>query len=277
MSERTVQGLAAIAAMFARARNEQRAAFLPFFTVGFPTYETSLDVLTALAELDVDGFEIGIPFSDPLADGAVIQEATQVALNNGTTVKKCLQAVRELRARGVRQPILLFSYLNPILAYGLERMVEDAHAAGADGFIIPDLPPEEGSALDAACARAQMALVYFVAPTSSPERIALASQHATGFIYVVSITGVTGARTELPPDLLAFIQRVRSGTSKPLVLGFGISTPEHARQMNGLVDGFIVASALIRLGKEGVEPVRALAASLRAALASQEKNEQGGG
>jgi tryptophan synthase alpha chain len=196
----------------------------------------------------------------------VIQEATQIALSNGVTVRKCLDAVRELRARGVQQPLMMFSYLNPLLRYGVEAFVRDAKAAGADGFIIPDLPPEEASEFIRACEQEDMALMFFVAPTSSPQRIALAAQHARGFLYVVSLTGVTGARTHLPADLTEFIQRVRQQTDKPLVLGFGISTPEHARQMNGLVDGFIVASALIRLGKQGVEPVRALAESLRKAL-----------
>jgi len=161
---------------------------------------------------------------------------------------------------------MMFSYLNPVLAYGIDAFVCDAKAAGADGFIVPDLPPEEGGAFAAACVREEMAMVYFVAPTSSPERIAIAAHNATGFIYVVAVTGVTGARRELPPDLMDFIQRVRKVTDKPLVLGFGISTPEHARQMNGLLDGFIVASALMRLGQEGTTAVRNLARSLREAL-----------
>src|SRR5262245_38120437 len=143
MTTKTLVGLDAVAAMFARAKQQNRAAFLPFFTIGFPDYDTSLDVLTEMSKLDVDGFEIGMPFSDPLADGPVIQEASQIALNNGITVRKCLQAVRELRSRGVHQPMMMFSYLNPLLAYGIDAYIRDAKEAGADGFIIPDLPPEE--------------------------------------------------------------------------------------------------------------------------------------
>ncbi len=266
MTTQTITGVEAIAAMFARAREQRRAAFLPYFPIGYPTYEASLDAITAMAEVGVDGFEIGIPFSDPLADGPTIQAATQIALENSTTVRDCLQAVRELRGRGVRQPMLMMGYVNPLLAYGAEAFVRDARAAGAGGLIIPDVPPEEAGMFSAVCAQEGMALVFFLAPTSHAQRIALVGQQATGFIYVVSLTGVTGARSELPGDLKDFIGRVRAQVNKPLVMGFGISTPEQARMMNGLVEGFIVGSALVKAGKDGVEAVRALAASLRNAL-----------
>jgi tryptophan synthase alpha chain len=252
--------------MFAEARSQNRAAFLPYFPVGYPTYEASLAAITAMAGEGVDGFEIGIPFSDPLADGPTIQAATQVALENGITVRRCVDAVRELRGRGVTQPLLLMGYLNPLLAYGLEVFARDARAAGADGIIVPDLPPEEAPLLADACAREGLALIFFLAPTSSPARIALVARQATGFIYLVSVTGVTGARRELPPDLTEFIGRVRAATDRPLVLGFGISQPEQARAMNGLVDGFIVGSALVKAGTDGVDAVRALASALRRAL-----------
>jgi len=266
MTSTTLTGLDTIAAMFARAEAEGRAAFLPFFMVGYPSYDESIDILAVMAAEGVDGFEIGIPFSDPLADGPTIQAASQVALENGTTVSDGLRAVRDLRARGVNQPILLFSYLNPVLAYGVEQFMLDAKSVGAQGFIIPDLPPEEKH-LFAVCEREGMALVFFVAPTSHTDRIQVVAQQASGFIYVISVTGITGARTELPPDLTDFIARVRSVTDKPLVLGFGISRPEQARQMNGLVNGFIVASALIRERQQkDAEAVRILAASLRKAL-----------
>lgn len=259
-------GLAALAAMFERVDREGRAAFLPYFPVGYPTYDASLDVIAALAAAGVDGFEIGMPFSDPLADGPTIQAATQVALDNGITVARCLGAVRDLRGRGVQQPMLLMGYLNPLLAYGPERFVSDAKTAGADGLIIPDLPPEEAALFSAACAREGLALIFFLAPTSSAERIALVAQQAHGFIYVVSVTGVTGARADLPPGLSDFIAQVRARTDQRLVLGFGISTPAQARLMNGLVDGFIVGSALVRAAGDSVDAARALAAALRQAL-----------
>lgn len=262
-------GLDALAAMFEAAGQEGRAAFLPYYPIGYPDYERSLDAVVAMAETGVDGFEIGMPFSDPLADGPTIQAATQVALQNGVTVRTCLQAVRELRERGVTQPMLLMGYLNPILAYGPDALVRDAQAAGASGLIIPDLPPEEFYRLSDLCAKAGLALVAFLAPTSTPARIRTVAAQASGFIYVVSVTGVTGARADLPDQLAGFIRRVQAETDTRLVVGFGISRPEQARAMNGLVDGFIVGSALVKAAQGGVEAVRALAADLRAALTSQ--------
>ena len=266
MTTRTQTGLDSIAAMFARAKAENRAAFLPYFPIGYPTYAESLDAIEAMAGEGVDGFEIGIPFSDPLADGPVIQAATQIALENGTTVRQCLGAVKELRARGVSQPMLLMGYVNPILAYGVENFVRDVKAAGADGLIVPDLPPEEGETLADLCAVAGLALVFMIAPTSNPSRIRLIGQRATGFIYVVTFIGITGVRDQLPAELSSFIARVRADTHMPLVMGFGISKPEQARRMSELVEGFIVGSALVRAGKDGVEAVRELAGTLRRAL-----------
>lgn len=275
MSEITAHGLDAVAQLFDQAKAQGRAAFLPYFPIGFPTYDESLDAIAAMASVGVDGFEIGIPFSDPLADGPVIQAATQIALNNGTTVRRCLQAVKTLRERGVEQPMLMMGYINPLLAYGIDAFVRDAKAAGADGLIVPDLPPEEGALFSEACRRENMALVFFLAPTSSPARIALVAQQASGFIYVVSLTGVTGERTQLPADLTAFIHRLREHTGDtPLVMGFGISQPEQARRVGELVDGFIVGSALVRAGNQGVAAVRDLADRLRRALDRDEADEQ---
>jgi tryptophan synthase alpha chain len=262
----TQTGLTAIEVMFETAKAEDRAAFLPYFPVGYPNYDDSLAAIEAMSEIGVDGFEIGVPFSDPLADGPTIQAATQIALENGTTVKVCLQAVRELRGRGVSQPMMMMSYVNPLLAYGVDDFVCDAKAAGANGFIIPDLPPEEAAVFAEVCQRENMALVFFLAPTSNSERIKLVAEKVTGFIYVVSLTGTTGTRTELPDDLVDFIRRIRAQTDKPLVLGFGISTPQQAKIMNNLVDGFIVGSALVSAATEGVDSVRGLAKILRNAL-----------
>lgn len=263
---REKQGLDALTEMFTTAKSQKRAAFLPYFPIGYPTYDASIQAIEAMAEAGVDGFEIGIPFSDPIADGPTIQAATQVALENGTSVKKCLEAVRTLRAKGITQPMLMMGYANPLVAYGTERFVKDAKAAGADGLIVPDVPPEESAMFADVCEREGMALVFFLAPTSNAKRIAMTAKHATGFIYVVSLTGITGARTNLPEYLSEFIARLRDNTDKPLVLGFGISTVEHARQVNELTDGFIVGSALVRAGKDSVKAVGDLAKMLRDAL-----------
>lgn len=268
MAEARKQGAAAVEAMFEKAKREGRSAFMPYFPIGYPNYDESLAIIESLARAGVDGFEIGIPFSDPLADGSVIQAATQKALENGITVQKCIDGVRELRARGVRQPMMLMGYMNPFMRYGLEKFVRDAKSAGADGLIVPDLPPEEGAHFAEICRQEGMTLSFFLAPTSDSERIAVVAQQASGFIYVVSLTGVTGARTALPADLTAFIERVRVQTGNlPLVLGFGISQPEHVQAVQKLVDGFIVGSALVRAGSDGAEAVRAFVTRLMAGSA----------
>ncbi len=265
---KSIFGIDAITAMFEGAKAQNRAAFLPYFMIGYPDYDESIEAIAGMAAEGVDGFEIGIPFSDPLADGPVNQAAMQIALDKGITVKKCLEGVRALRERGVTQPMLLMGYFNPILAYGIEAFVRDAAEAGADGLIVPDLPPDEADEVSSACAKAGLGMVFFVAPTSNLERIKLVSSKATGFIYVLTVTGVTGVRREMPADLKEFITGLRGHTDRPLVLGFGISTPEQARSMNELMDGFIVGSALVRAGKDGAEPVRKLAGELRRALDS---------
>jgi len=267
MTTRIVSGVQAIEAMFARAADAGHSAFLPYFPIGWPTVSESLEAIAGMAAAGVDGFEIGIPFSDPLADGPVIQAATQKALENGVTVRGCIEAVRELRGRGVRQPMLLMGYLNPLLAYGPKQFVEDAKDAGVDGLIIPDLPPEEGGEWVSLCAQADMALVFFLAPTSTTARINLVTDQATGFIYVVSLTGVTGVRTALPNELEAFLAGVRSAAGDlPLVLGFGIGTPEQAQRINGLTQGFIVGSALVRAAQNGPEAAVTLARAIVAAI-----------
>lgn len=263
MTHRSATGIQAIEAMFANARKQKRSAFLPYFPIGWPTLAGSLDAIQGMAAAGVDGFEIGIPFSDPLADGPVIQAATQKALENGVTVRSCLEAVRDLRERGVHQPMLLMGYLNPLLAYGPKQFVAGAKDAGADGVIIPDLPPDEADEWVSLCAHADLALVFFLAPTSTLDRIALVTDRSTGFIYVVSLTGVTGARSALSEGLEAFLAGVKAAAGDlPLVLGFGIGTPEQARRVNRLTDGFIVGSALVRAAQNGPDAAVALAGEI---------------
>jgi tryptophan synthase alpha chain len=192
--------------------------------------------------------ELGVPFSDPLADGATIQRASHHALGQGVTVAVCLDVVRRLRQEGLTIPLLLMGYYNPVLAYGVEEFARDASDAGVDGLIIVDLPPEEATAVQTACAGRGLDLVYLLAPTSSDERIALVAAQASGFVYCVSLAGVTGARRDLSPRLAEFLARVRRHTSLPLAVGFGISRAEHVQAVARLgADAAVIGSAIIDL------------------------------
>jgi tryptophan synthase alpha chain len=259
-------GLERIRAVFTKAKQEKRAAFMPYHAMGYPNRAATLEMIKTLADVGADLFEIGIPHSDPLADGPTVQTATYTAIQNGTTVKDCLAMVRELRAAGVDTPFCAMTYYNPLFAYGIEQFVADAVAAGVDGLIVPDLPPEEAEELIAACRQADLATIFLLAPTSTEERVKLIARHSTGFIYLVSVTGITGARTELPPDLKNFVQRVRKHTDLPLAIGFGIGTGEQAATVSEIADGVIVGSALVKAAgsNTGVEAVRALGAELAA-------------
>lgn len=266
----TATGLDRIARAFAAARDQRRAALMPYYTLGYPDAETSLAVIRAVAAAGADLIELGVPFSDPLADGPTIQRSTQVALAAGASVRRCLELTARLRAAGVRQPLLLMGYINPILAYGVTRYVTDARAAGADGFIVPDLPPEEGGEMAAACREQGCALVYLLAPTASPARAAAVAAQASGFLYLVSVAGVTGARSSLPAGVADFIARARSATALPVALGFGIAGPAQAAEAGRLADGVIVGSALIDAVDRGPDPAAAASAfvaGLAAAIA----------
>ncbi len=223
-----------------------KPAFMPYFTLGYPDYETSLAVVEACAAAGAHLMELGVPFSDPLADGPTIQQSMQVALQGGMTLEKCITAVATLRARQITIPFMLMGYINPILAYGTARFVQDAAQAGANGLIVPDLPPEEAGELETLCQQHGLALTYLLSPNSSNSRIKLVTRKTTGFTYLVSVTGITGARTALPPELGDFVQRVRAQTEGPLAVGFGISTREQVQAVGELADGVIVGSALIR-------------------------------
>jgi tryptophan synthase alpha chain len=240
----TQTGTDRIAAAFTQAHHQQTAALMPYFTLGYPDAATSLDIIEAIAPYS-DLLELGVPFSDPLADGPTVQHSTQVSLENGTTTAGCLEMVRALRRRGVQTPVMLMGYVNPILAYGQANYVRDAVDAGVDGFIVPDLPPEEAEELDSLTAEAGLSLIHFLAPTSNPSRIDRVTARARGFIYLVSVTGVTGARSQVHTDLAGFVNRVRAKTAVPLAVGFGISTPAQAAKVGALADGVIVGSALI--------------------------------
>jgi tryptophan synthase alpha chain len=234
-----------IAATFARLRADRRVALMPYLTIGFPQCDSTLDLVPAMEAAGADLFELGVPFSDPLADGATVQRATQRALHNGVTFSFCLETVAALRSRGVQAPLLLMGYYNPLLRYGVERACADLAAAGGDGWIVPDLPPEEAASLHRAALEHDLDLIMLVAPTTTDQRIAQIVRMSRGFLYCVSLTGITGARRDMAAGLADFLGRVRRHTDLPLVVGFGISTAEHVRLVGASADGAIVGSALI--------------------------------
>ncbi len=259
----TLTGIERIASAFSAAQAEGRAALMPYFTAGFPDPATSEEVLFAIAQAGADLIEIGVPFSDPLADGPVIQRSTQVALDGGMTAAKCIDLVRRLRGRGVRQPLVLMGYANPIAAYGVSRYVSDVAGAGGDGLIVPDMPVEEAGELERACAEAGLALIFLAAPTSPPDRLGEIARRTTGFLYLVSLTGVTGAREFLPDDLAAFVARARAVARTPIAVGFGIARPEQAAAVGKLADGVIIGSALVKTVDAAADPAAAAAEFLR--------------
>jgi tryptophan synthase alpha chain len=261
-------GVERIADVFRGARADRRAAVMPYLTLGYPTPEQSLSLVEAAVAGGADLVELGIPFSDPLADGPTIQRATQVALNEGMSVGRCLAMAAQLRERGITVPFLFMGYYNPILAYGERAFARACRKMGVDGLIVPDLPPEEGRCLAAGCAEYGLAQVYLLAPTSASDRVRFVTSRSQGFVYAVSVTGVTGARDRLPTHLRAFIQRVRQATNKPVAVGFGISSPEQAAQVAALADGVIVGSAVLRraTGPHCVDSVRNFVAALRRAV-----------
>jgi tryptophan synthase alpha chain len=233
-----------IAPAFARLRIERRLGLIAYLTVGYPRLELTPDLVAAAAEGGADLIELGIPFSDPLADGRTIQAASQAALRAGVTVTGALEAARAARTR-TDVPMLFMSYLNPLLAFGLEAFCQAARGSGIDGLIVPDLPATESADLRRAAERSDLDLVFFVALTSSEAGIEAACRAASGFIYCIAVTGVTGARAQLDPALLPLLETVRRHTPLPIVVGFGISRPEHLELLADKADGVIVASALL--------------------------------
>ncbi len=248
-------------------------ALMPYFTLGYPSLEASLEIIEACVGAGADQMELGVPFSDPLADGPTIQHSSQSALANGISVARCLEAVAALRRRGVQVPLVLMSYYNPPFVYGLADFVTDAAGAGANGLIIPDLPPEEADKLLEYSAQAGMGMSFMISPNSPANRVSLVCKRSSGFTYLVSVTGITGAREALPEDLKSFVMRVRQQAQTPLAVGFGISTPTQVKAVASLADGVIVGSALIRCVDQalaaGQPPDRAAShfiAALRSAI-----------
>jgi tryptophan synthase alpha chain len=258
-----------IAATFENLSRAGRTALMPYLAMGYPERESALALVPALIEAGADLIELGVPFSDPLADGATIQAAGQRALANGITLALCLEQAAALRDRGEAAPFILMGYYNSLFQMGLEHFARHAAFAGVDGVIIPDLPPEESDALRSALRVRGIDLIFLLPPTSDDERLRLVTRYTSGFLYLVSLTGVTGARDRLPSELESFVARVRSVTELPLAVGFGISTPAQAAQVASIADGVIVGSALIKaigMGDDPVAAARAFVAGLRAMM-----------
>ena len=246
---------------FESLRSRGELAFMPYQTAGFPTLGGSLANLRVLAELGADLLEIGIPFSDPIADGPTIQYASQIALENGVSLRSSLAALEQL---DVPCPLVVMSYLNPLLAVEREQLFAALHAVRVRGLIVPDLDLAEADEWCAAAREHDVSLVFLLAPTSSDERMRRIAELSDGFIYAVSLTGTTGAREMLPASLPRFLERIRAVTDKPVVVGFGISTPEHVRSLHGRADGVVVASRIIDAIRRG-QPWTGLVESLKAA------------
>ena len=234
---------------FRQLRKQNKKAFIAFITAGYPDLRSTKSLALELAAAGVDIIELGVPFSDPLADGPIIQEASQDALKKGVTINAILALVKSLREE-IDTPICLMTYYNPVFCFGEEKFAEQAAKCGVDGIIIPDLPPEEGGSFVRAARKFKLNTIFFLSPTSSRERIKFIAHISRGFIYYVSLTGVTGPRQALAKDLSENLKTIKSLTDKPVCVGFGISTAAQVKAVGKIADGAIVGSALVKKIKE---------------------------
>lgn len=242
-----------------------KKAFIPYIMAGDPSVEKTKELVLVLEECGADIIELGVPFTDPLADGPTIQRAAERALKGGVTLKGVLALVKDLRTK-TRVPLVLMTYYNPVFKYGEERFVKDAKDAGVDGVIIPDLPPDEAGELIKTAKKAGLATIFLLAPTSTEDRIKKVAAAARGFIYYVSMTGITGAQILLDGSIGKSINNIRRITDKPVAVGFGISTAEQARAISGISDGVIVGSAIVRKIQEAPEGLKDFILQLREAV-----------
>lgn len=232
-------------AMFERLEKERRTGIFPYLTVGFPSIDDTLVLVPALAQAGADLIELGVPFSDPIADGPIIQAASFEAIKQGTTLALSLTTCKKLRDEGLQIPVIFMGYYNPILNYGIDKFAEDAASVGADGAIVPDLPPEEASNLREALSSNGLPLITLLTPTSTEKRIQDACSLATGFIYCVAVAGVTGIRSDISSDVFELLKRIRKYSSLPIAVGFGISKRDHVKRLDGYAQAAVVGSALI--------------------------------
>lgn len=260
-------GTERIQATFDRIRERRRPGLIVFLTVGCPDLDATLELVPALVAAGADVVELGVPFSDPLAEGPIIQQSSFRALQNGVTTADCLGVVRSLRSQIPDAPLILMGYYNPIFSFGVGRYAEECQRVGVDGLIAVDLPGSESANLAAECESRGISLVPLLAPTSTDASIADSCRNASGFIYCVSVTGVTGVRSEVSNRGIELVERVRAHTSLPLSIGFGISSPEHVARVGDTAEAAVVGSALVRITLEAprdevVQRSRAFVASL---------------
>jgi len=232
--------------LFAKLKKEQKKAFIAYITAGYPTLKATERLVIELEKNGVDLIELGIPFSDPLADGPTIQKSSQEAIRKGASLKSILRLVRSVRKK-VKLPLVFMTYYNPVVHYGIANFVRDSKAAGVDGVIVPDLPPEEAKELIRASKKDKFDTIFLAAPTSTKKRLKLIASRTKGFIYYVSLTGVTGARSRLPKDIIKNVLALKRITKKPVCVGFGVSNPAQAKKISRLADGVIVGSAIIKV------------------------------
>lgn len=249
------------------ARKAGQSAFIPFVMAGDPDMKASEEIIIALEKAGAAALELGVPFSDPVADGVTVQRAAERALAKGATLQGVLNLVKSLRARGVKMPICLFSYLNPIYTMGYDAFITAAQDAGAQGALIVDLPPEEAGEYRAAAEKRKFETVFLCSPTTSPDRLRMVDEFSSGFVYYVSREGVTGAQAALPQQLQDKITALKGTLKNPVAVGFGISTPEHVKALAGKADGIVVGSALVKIIEENpANAAEAVGARTRALL-----------
>jgi tryptophan synthase alpha chain len=236
---------------FEQLKGKGQSALIPFIMAGDPNLETTEALVFKMAEAGADIIELGVPFSDPLADGPTIQSASQRALHNGVNLKAIFSLTERLK--GIDLPLVLMTYFNPIFRYGLKDFAEGCHQSGVNGVIIPDLPPEEARPWIQEARRTGLDTIFFIAPTSPPDRIRLVSRYSRGFIYYVSVTGVTGAREKLPEELELAVKGIKQQSKKRVAVGFGISAPEQAKRISLFADGVIVGSAIVKMIEENLK------------------------
>ena len=238
--------------VFKKLRDSKKKALIIYITGGYPNLLATKKLIPELERSGADLIEIGIPFSDPLADGPTIQRSSAKAISGGANIKSILNTVRSLKGK-VNIPLVFMTYYNPVFHYGLDRFIKDSIKSGIDGIIIPDLPPEESADLVKVSRKNKFSTVFLIAPTSTGDRIKLVAKNSTGFIYYVSLTGVTGARKSLPKDIEEHIKKIKRVTDKPVCVGFGVSNREQAAKMAHIADGVIVGSAVIKIIENNIE------------------------